>query len=383
MRIALVTETFLPEVNGVAMTLGRLVEGLREEGVEVLVVRPLQKAEARAEFDDDVLLVPGLPIPGYDELRMGVPVVDQLLKQLGHWKPDVIHIATEGPLGIAALYVAETIRRPVSSTFHTNFHQYSNHYNLGLIKDFALVYLRIAHNNCGCTLVPTQEMANELASMGFKNTGVLSRGVDVDLFCSSKRDDKLRKEWGLGPADRAYLYVGRIAKEKNIDLAIEAFERASGQDPTARCVVVGGGPELERLKQEHPQVIFAGMRKGEDLARHYASGDVFLFPSVTETYGNVVVEAMASGLAVVCYDYAAGRERISHGENGLLAEFGNERDFIEQVIAAEKLLPEEFSSLRKRARESALEASWSKVISDFRKALEKTEASYRKFNRAI
>jgi len=383
-RVALVTETFPPEVNGVSMTLGRLVDGLRAKGSDVLVVRPFQEDEGEGAAPEiDELVVPGMPIPGYGELRMGAPLVDRLLKRFQKWKPDIVHIATEGPLGVAALYVAETLGRPVSSTFHTNFHQYSSHYKLGAIKDFAFVYLRIAHNRCGCTLAPTQEMADELSRMGFRNTGVLSRGVDVALFSPEKRDESLRKEWGLEGEDRAYVYVGRVAKEKNIDLAIETYEVASAEDPRARCVIVGGGPELERLKKEHPRVVFAGMRKGEDLARHYASGDIFLFPSVTETYGNVVVEAMASGLAVVCYDYAAGRQRIRQDENGFLARFGDESDFVKKAIGAEKLQPEEFAALRTRARESALQADWTRVIDDFQSALEKTEQAYLKFNRAI
>ncbi len=382
MKLALVTETFPPEVNGVSMTLGRLVSGLRFRGCEVQIVRPVQCGEYESLDNSkgkiNELIVPGLPLPGYDGLRMGQPSVYRLLREWSRSLPDIVHVATEGPLGLAALWVAHMLRIPASSIYHTNFHQYTGHYNVGLIQGFILVFLRIAHNSCGCTLAPTRQMAKELKSLGFKNTGVLSRGVDTALFSPEYRDSQLRSEWGAGENDCVFTYVGRVASEKNIDLAIQSYLSAREIRRDCLMVIVGDGPEKERLEQSYPDIVFAGMRKGEDLARHYASSDVFLFPSVTETFGNVVTEAMSSGLAVVTYDYAAGRELIEPGVNGYLAAFDQPEAFQSQ---AEQMMSLEFDRLAKvrfSARETALNISWSRVVMDFQHSLEVVKSTDRK-----
>ena len=374
MKLALVTETFPPEVNGVSMTLGRLVVGLVEKGYQVQVVRPAQDSErddkSVGQNPYDELVMPGMPLPGYEGLRMGRPEAYRLLREWTAAKPDLVHVATEGPLGLAALWVARVLQIPTSSTFHTNFHQYTGHYKIGLIEDFILVFLRITHNSCGCTLAPTKQMADELKAMGFKNTAVLSRGVDTELFSPDRRDEQLRAEWGAKPEDRVVAYVGRVASEKNIDLAVKAFRRSQTDSRKSIMVIVGDGPERLRLQDKYPDIVFAGMRKGEDLARHYASSDIFLFPSVTETFGNVVTEALSSGLAVVTYDYAAGRELIESGIDGLLAPFDQPDQFIEAARVAMGLDTEALSTLRMQARETAMAVSWDRVIQEFKQSLE-------------
>jgi len=374
MKLALVTETFPPEVNGVSMTLGRLVKGLRERGYKVQVVRPKQDDEDEerdpGNSSSHELVVAGMPLPGYKGLRMGQPSAYRLLSEWRESPPDIVHVATEGPLGLTALWVASVLGIPASSTYHTNFHQYTGHYNIGLIRDFILVFLRIAHNSCGCTLAPTRQMANELKALGFKNMGVLSRGVDTVLFSPQRRDPALRSEWGAKEGDPVFAYVGRVASEKNIDLAIEVYRKASDRLPNTAMVVVGDGPERRRLEKAYPEIVFAGMRKGEDLARHYASADIFLFPSTTETFGNVVTEAMSSGLAVVTYDYAAGRELIRNGENGLLADYDDAADFKKLAERLCDLGVERFSGIRESARETATTVSWGRVVEDFQLSLE-------------
>lgn len=374
MRLALVTETFPPEVNGVSMTLGRLVRGLAHKGYQVQVVRPCQSSDGEeagiGENPYRELVMPGMPLPGYEGLRMGRPEAYRLLREWTHAKPDLVHVATEGPLGLAALWVARVLQIPTSSTFHTNFHQYTGHYKIGLIEDLILVFLRITHNSCGCTLAPTKQMADELKAMGFKNTAVLSRGVDTELFSPDRRDEQLRAEWGAKPEDRVVVYVGRVASEKNIDLAVKAFRRSRSESRKSVMVIVGDGPEREPLQAKYSDIVFAGMRKGEDLARHYASSDIFLFPSITETFGNVVTEALSSGLAVVTYDYAAGRELIESGVDGLLAPFDQPDQFIETAKVAMGLDEKALSSLRIRARETAMSVSWERVIQEFEQSLE-------------
>lgn len=373
MRLALVTETFPPEVNGVSMTLGRLCGGLAERGWQLQVTRPVQEHEEVDAVSPpkpfEEFVVAGVPLPGYSSLRMGEPAGFSLHRIWKAERPDIVHIATEGPLGVAALIAAKLLKLPVSSTFHTNFDQYSDHYNVGFVQRGMSAYLRMVHNFCGCTLAPTQQMADELAAEGYRNTGVLSRGVDTALFNPQKRDQALRDSWGIGSGGRSIVYVGRIAKEKNIDLVIRAFQAISAEYPNDRLVLVGGGPELERLKRKYPDICYAGMRQGEDLARHYASGDLFLFASETETFGNVVTEAMASGLAVCTYDYAVGREYVSTGENGQLARFGDGVDFVKQALALRELDDSGLEKMRSAARKTAEGISWDAVVDSFEASL--------------
>ncbi len=366
MRLTLVTETFPPEVNGVAMTLNHLVRGLAARGHDVSVVRPSQgKADSPdtdAPFRD--IVVPGVPLPRYEGLRMGLPVYNRLCRLWSVDEPDIVHIATEGPLGWAALFAAERLGLPVSSSFHTNFHLYSDHYGFGFIKGVTVAYLRHFHNRTHCTMVPTDQMVTRMRDEEYRNVTVMARGVDTTLFDPAKRSEELRRSWGLQEGDTAVIYVGRLAKEKNMDLTVGAFERIRQIDPRCHLVLVGDGPENKSLRKRYPDFHFCGMRLGEDLAAHYASGDVFLFPSITETFGNVVTEALASGLLVLTYGYAAGRQFIRSGENGLLAPFDDSDAYLNAV---EDLMVEcsNWDAMRVGARETALDISWDTVIGHF------------------
>ncbi len=328
LRVALVSETYPPEVNGVAMTLGRLAGGLVARGHRLQVVRPRQKNEAAGKPEAGELLTPGLPIPRYPELRFGLPAGGRLWRAWRARRPDVVHIATEGPLGFSALLAARRLGIPALSSFHTNFHSYSRHYGIGWLHRAIEAYLRGFHNRTAATLVPTAALAGELAARGFLGVQVLSRGVDTGLFSPVRRSAALRAHWGAAGKAPVCLVVSRLAPEKNLGLAFAAFAAIRAERPDARMVCVGDGPQAETLARRHPDAIFCGMRRGEDLAAHYASADLFLFPSLTETFGNVVSEALASGLPVVAYDQAAAGELVDNGRNGLLATPGNAAAFI-------------------------------------------------------
>lgn len=328
LTVALVTETYLPEVNGVAMTLGRLANGLAARGHRVRIVRPRQKHETTGRLTDGQLLTPGLPIPRYPELRFGLPAGERLRAAWQEKRPDIVHIATEGPLGFSALAIARSLEIPVVSTFHTNFHAYSRHYGIGWLRRSIERYLRWFHNRTAATLVPTRELADELTRLGFRDVGILSRGVDTELFNPARRAEALRAAWGAGPEDPVCIVVGRLAPEKNLELACAAFAAVRTDHPQARMVCVGDGPLAEALARRHPEVHFSGVRRGEELAAHYASADLFLFPSLTETFGNVVSEALASGLPVVAFDHAAAGDLIGNGYNGLLVAPGDRTAFI-------------------------------------------------------
>ena len=356
LRISIVTETYPPEINGVALTIARWVEGLRQRGHHLQLVRVRQgDSDAPEPLDTlETLRLPGFRIPGYPQLQGGWPASKALRAHWRRTRPDLVHIVTEGPLGYAALRAARRLAIPVSTSFHTNFHGYSHHYHLGWLAAPIMAYLRHFHNQGVQTLVPTRELAEQLQSIGFLRTQVLARGVDTALFSPHRRDLALRQRWGVAPKTPVALYVGRLAAEKNLELAITAFQSIRQAQPDARLVLVGDGPLAPRLRARHPEFVYCGMKQGQDLATHYASADLFLFPSITETFGNVILEALASGLAVAAFDYAAARAHVESGHCGLLAPFGDSGAF----IAAATALARDRDALRgmgQAARQAMLE----------------------------
>ena len=361
-RVTIVTETYAPEVNGVANTLGHLVRGMERLGIQVQVIRPKQNASDVSS--GLTVTLPGLPIPGYNGLNFGLPVAGRISKALKNFRPQAVYIATEGPMGWAAAKAARALGIRVISGFHTNFHQYIEHYRLGWLEKLTYRYLRWFHNGTAGTLVPTAAQRDELSRHGFNGVSVMSRGVDSTLFSPLKRSSVLRRQWGVGDDDLVLLYVGRIAPEKNLDLALATYEHLRTNDERVRLVLVGDGPLLDSIRSRYPQVICCGVQRGEALAAHYASGDVFLFPSLTDTFGNVVTEAMASGLAVVSFDYAAGLEHIRHGESGMLAPYADERAFI-SAAATLADSPNQLELIRQQARRKAEGIGWDKIVDEF------------------
>ncbi len=362
LRVAMVTETFAPEVNGVAMTLGRLVAGLRRRGHAVQLVRPRQHADEAPSRDPrfEELLSSGLPIPNYPGLRFGLPAKGTLTRLWSRDRPDVVHVATEGPLGWSAVAAARKLKLPVSSGFHTNFDSYSRHYGIGWLKGSISRYLKGFHNRTDLTLVPTRRLADDLGQEGYRNVRVLSRGVDSALFNPGRRSTALRARWTAGPDDLVVACVGRLAPEKNIDLVLRTFAAVKAARPDARMLFVGGGPLALALGEQHPGHIFAGVRHGEDLAAHYASADLFLFPSLTETFGNATAEALASGLGVVAYDCAAAGDLIDDGVQGILVPPGDEGAYVEAAVAVARE-PERLAALRARAPETVAVLDWERI----------------------
>lgn len=370
-KIALITETYPPEVNGVAMTLQRLVQELVSRGHCLQVIRVRQGQDDRPNHSQNLneILLPGRALPRYPDLRLGLPAGKQLRRLWMQDPPDIVHIATEGPLGCSALWTARRKKIPVSSSFHTNFHSYGKHYGLGMFRRAALWSLRFFHNQTRITLAPTKETCLFLLRAGFQRPGILGRGVDTRLFAVEKRRSSLRKEWLNGGSGPVVAYVGRLAEEKNLTLAVRAFEAMKTINPGCRFVLVGDGPMRSRLQKKHPHFHFCGSLKGEELAAHYASADVFLFPSRTETFGNVITEAMASGLAVIAFDRAAAREHIRHGENGLTVADGDEEGFIKMASTLAKY-HSRCAEMRTAARETAETLRWEDVAVDFENTLQ-------------
>jgi len=224
-----------------------------------------------------------------------------------------------------------------------------------------VLYLRTFHNNTSATLVPTHTQRTNLEEMGFKNVRVISRGVDCALFKPSQRSPALRKQWGADDTTSVCLYVGRLAHEKNISLIAEYIKDHTHTSSKQLFVFVGDGPARAELEQSCPEAIFAGMQKGEDLAQHYASADIFLFPSKTDTFGNVVTEAMASRLAVVAFNDAAAKEHLRDGESGYISQIDHDSDFHKKLSCAIKQ-KDQREDIRNTALELADSIRWSNIV---------------------
>jgi glycosyltransferase involved in cell wall biosynthesis len=365
LRLAVVTETYPPEINGVARTLARLLHSLQDLGHDVQLIRPRQPPDGPHTTHQEPLeqvLVRGLPIPRYSHLRMGLPAKNALVKQWTLQRPDVVHIATPGPLGWSALQAARKLRLPISTDFRTNFDAYSKHYGMAWLQRPIAAYLRKFHNLADCTTVPTESLRAALEANRFERLRVIARGVDVASFNPSFRDPALRASWGAGEQDCVALYVGRLAAEKNLGLLARAFQSMKSANPRVRLVVVGDGPAREELQANCSDAKLCGSQSGQALARHYASADCFVFPSLTETYGNVTPEALASGLAVLAFDHAAASDLIRSGRNGLLAPVGDEASFLRMAVhlATDPTL---IKQVRQQAVTAVAERSWSQIAS--------------------
>ncbi len=363
-RLAVVTETWPPEINGVAHTISHLVGGLCNLGhYQVELVRPRQPSDntrqESARFKE--YLVKGLTLPFYPQVRLGFPHYFRLKRHWADQRPDMVQIVTEGPLGYAALKAALALGIPVISDFHTHFDQYSQYYHLSGLFKLANRYLRHLHNQTHMTLVPTRQLQAQLSANGYDRVGLLERGIDEGRFSPQRRSSALREQLGVRPEQLLVALVSRMAQEKNLDLAFSAFRSIQQSIPDARFLLVGDGPERKRLQQLHPDCLFVGMQTGNALAEHYASSDLFIYPSTSETFGNVVLEAMACGLPVVTFDYAVAREYIRTGINGMAVPFADPTAFIQTSTTLAMDAP-----LRKRLGQAAYETTrtlgWDKVV---------------------
>lgn len=359
--VCFVSETWHPEINGVTHTLSQLVEHLHRHGYPLQLVRPTPddgSHDARMEHE---LHVRALPVFDYDGVHMGGVMPGTLREFWRAHRPDVLYIATEGPLGMVAVRAARQLGIPMVSGFHTNFDFYSQHYILlRIVRPFVRSFLRRFHNKTAITLVPTQRQATRMLDNGFQRVEVMGRGLDPTRFSPEFRSSSLRQEWHAGDDECVALHVGRLAVEKNVEVLIDTLEALKAAHPHQIAVIVGDGPLRAEMEKRLPWAHFAGFKRDEQLARYYASADMFLFPSRSETYGNVVIEAMASGLATVAFHYAAAGELISDGHNGVTIPLDNNAEFIERAtqLAAD---PEAVRLQGQRARQRVLELSWEKI----------------------
>jgi glycosyltransferase involved in cell wall biosynthesis len=319
MRLTLITETYAPQVNGVSRTLGQLVRHLLAAGDSVQVVHP---DYGQAHDEAEHVKVRSIALPWYKDVRVPLPPFGSALRKIDEFRPDIVHIATEATLGLRALLHARHQRLPVVSSFHTNWDHYSDHYRVGFARGSIWRYLRWFHSRTIETYVPSRPTIADLETRGFRDLVLWPRGVDGRLFRPDRPGrDTVREALGLTPDNVVIGHVSRLAPEKNVGYLAEALAIVGSARPNARFLFVGDGPErasLERLMG--PNARFAGYRTGPDLADHYAAADIFAFASLTETFGNVVLEAMASGLPVVAVRAGGVGDIVRNGGTGLLVE---------------------------------------------------------------
>ena len=368
MHYAIVTETYPPEINGVALTVQALERGLRQRGHRVDLVRPRQPGIAQGAHET---LVPAIALPRYPGLHAGLPATRLLSARWRAAPPAAVYIATEGPLGWAALRVARALGIPAATGLHTRFDAYMRDYRLGWLEPLALRWMRHFHNRAAATLVPTREMKAFLDAAGFKHIRLLPRGVDTTLFDPRRRDEALRTTLGMGADAPLLVHVGRLAAEKNLALALRALRRLQAQRPEARMLWVGDGPLRGALERANPDCLFTGSLRGEALARAFASADLFVFPSRSETFGNVTLEAMASGIATVAFDYGAAREHLRDGLHGAAIPPDDDEAFVAAVarIAGGRDAMSTMRTMGARARAAVQGLSPAQVAEDFDRLL--------------
>lgn len=364
MRIALASETYPPQINGVSRTLERLVHHLAQRGDRVLLLVPRYDGVQSTLSGVDRREFGAVPLPMYKEVVLPFVSPGRIARELETFKPDLIHIATEGPLGWATLKAAARLGLPVVSSYHSNFSQYLRLYGFGVLETATWVWLRRFHNATLRTFCPTPSIRTILESKGFHRVSTWSRGVDSERFHPGRRCDALRRQWEVNPDGIVLGYAGRLATEKNLDVLMDAWSRMRKEK--TKLLLIGDGPLRKKLEErEEKGVIFAGYLKGEELGKAYASADLFVFPSLTETFGNVILEAMASGLPAVGFRAPGPQDIIEDGRTGRLVE---ERD-AESLRRSVEALVDDRELLRQmshNARSHAQTRTWDRIMEQLR-----------------
>ena len=333
MRIGLVSDTYTPQVNGVTTVVRRIVSLLRAQGHEALVVAP-RYPDTATSSDPRELRIPSLAFPLYPDVRMSLPPFRQVAELFDATPPDVVHVHTEGALGLAGRRWALRHGVPLVTTYHTNFPEYSRHYGVGFLEPVVWRWLRWFHRPAAVTFTPGQAVRDDLVGRGLSQATLWGRGVDPHFFHPGRRDNSWRRWLAGGDDTLIVLHVGRLAHEKNLGVLIEAWRQARGVlGQRATFVVAGEGPEARRIESRLPFVRLLGFLPREDLATLYASADVSVFPSHTETCGLVALEAMASGSAVIAADAGGLRESIQAGTTGLLVPAHEPRGYSDAIVA--------------------------------------------------
>lgn len=359
MKVVYFTESLLPHVDGVSRTLAQLFGFLERSGIDFRVYSPFVPGP-EVSWSGRVRAVPFIRFPLYPDYRVSSPFGRAVWRELEAWGPDLVHVVSPTPMASRAQKWAKKQGIPVVSSFHTHFVSYFRYYGAPWAEGFGWRMLKRFYDRCERVYVPTDAIIRELAEHGITNTEPWSRGIDLARFSPEHRSAELRARAGADDATPILLMVSRLVKEKDMADLVEMDRILRQRGNQHRLVLVGDGPMRGELEAALPDAYFAGHRGGEDLARWYASGDVFVFPSTTETFGNVVLEAQASGLPAVVVDRGGPPDLVQPGETGFIARANQPADLADKC---EALLrdPAARARMGRQARDAARARDWAAI----------------------
>ena len=362
LRVALFTGNYNYIKDGVALTLNRLVAFLLERGIPVLIFAPTGPTPA-FESVGELISVPSFPIPTRAEYRIATGLPQSARARLKEFRPTLFHIAVPDIVGYQALKLADAWGIPAVASYHTRYDTYLRFYGLGILEKLGQRYLRSFYTKVRRVYPPSESMAQIIRDAGqSRNVEVWARGVDSEMFSPAQRDIAWRRSLGVGENEVVICFVGRLVKEKNTGTVARALNLLTQRGRPFRARIVGDGPELAAMKAALPEAIFVGFLHGDDLARAYASADIFFFPSESETFGNVTLEAMASGLPAVNAVASGSNSLVIEGETGFLVSARDEAGLADRLA-----LLVNNQGLRHKmgaaARQRALAFSWETILS--------------------
>ncbi|MCX7709164.1 MAG: glycosyltransferase family 1 protein [Clostridia bacterium] len=362
MRIAYFTDTFHPQINGVTNTLDRLETYLKSSNIQHMFFAPSFPRDIKSKNRRNVRRFRSVSFPLYPECRLSIPLYANISRLADRFRPDLVHLVTPLGIGFAGLRYARERGLPIVMSYHTNFDAYLKYYNLEFIENAIWNFFKWFHSHSSANFCPSKDTMEILKSNGIENVKLWSRGIDTTAFCPSHKDLSLRA--GMNPQNKVmFLYVGRLAAEKDLDILVDSIQRVSNAHPgKAQFIIAGDGPYAEEMKKTLSEdVIFTGYLKGQPLSALYASCDAFVFPSTTETFGNVVLEAMASGLPVITVDSGGVKDSVRNGFNGFLCKPRDAESFSEAIV---KFLDNQslIAGMSQNARQYTLAKSWNRIF---------------------
>lgn len=357
LRIALFSGNYNYVRDGANLALNSLVAYLERQGAEVLVFSPTTATPA-FEPAGTLISVPSFPFPGRGEYQVGLGLTPRIKRRLLEFQPDIVHLSAPDLLGSRASHFAMAQGWPLVASVHTRWETYFKYYGLQFLLPWARGHLRNFYGRCRQIYVPSDSMAEALQAGGIDgDIRIWARGVDSERYSPSHRSEALRRSWGVDAGRPAVTFISRLVTEKGLDCLVQTFRSLAAQGLSFRPIIVGDGPERASLEQRLPGAVFTGFLSGEALSAAYASSDLFFFPSATETFGNVTLEAMASGLAAVCANATGSRSLVVDGVTGVLCPIGDTAAFIAAITG---LLqdPARRAAMAAAARARALEFTW-------------------------
>lgn len=371
MRVALFTDTYLPDVNGVSKTLARWVRYLESKNVPVKIFAPNPQQRDVEMHRDVVQRLYSIPFLLYPEVRLGIPNPIQIKKTLRAFRPTIVHVATPFNIGLYGHRYARKHQIPLVASYHTHFDQYLAYYKIQWLEGILWKYMNWFHQDCEKVYVPSPSTLDHLETKGFPRSQmeVWGRGVDLGQFSPNVDRAGVMARYGFNADKFLVLYVGRLAPEKNLDVFLDVYKRLSASHPDRfQFAIAGDGPLYEELvaeypRESHPDLSFLGFIQGKELGELYAAADTMLFPSPTETFGNVVLESMASGTPVIGAAAGGVKDNIRHGQTGLLCEPGDTDAFEDALMRVYR--EDNFRNLLSQsAREYAVQQSWDRIFAN-------------------